>query len=92
MNTRDDDKLWDIRQTAGMVFQNPDNQMVATIVEDDVAWRKTWLFPGKIRKRVDQALLSVNMTEFAKSAPIIFRRSEAANSYCRNNSPCALKS
>lgn len=71
MNTRDDDKLWDIRQTAGMVFQNPDNQMVATIVEDDVAFGPENLAvpPEKIRKRVDQALLSVNMTEFAKSAP-----------------------
>ena len=38
MNTKDESKLWDIRQTAGMVFQNPDNQIVATIVEEDVAF------------------------------------------------------
>ena len=38
MNTKDEAKLWDIRQTAGMVFQNPDNQIVATIVEEDVAF------------------------------------------------------
>ena len=38
MNTKDEDKLWNIRQTAGMVFQNPDNQLVATIVEEDVAF------------------------------------------------------
>ena len=38
LDTRDEDNLWDIRQTAGMVFQNPDNQIVATIVEEDVAF------------------------------------------------------
>ena len=38
MDTRDEEKLWDIRQTAGMVFQNPDNQIVATVVEEDVAF------------------------------------------------------
>lgn len=71
MNTRDDDKLWNIRQTAGMVFQNPDNQMVATIVEDDVAFGPENLAvpTEKIRQRVDQALLSVNMSDFAESAP-----------------------
>jgi len=71
MNTRDDEKLWDIRQTAGMVFQNPDNQMVATIVEDDVAFGPENLAvpTEEIRHRVDQALLSVNMSDFAKSAP-----------------------
>ena len=42
MDTREEDKLWDIRQTAGMVFQNPDNQIVATIVEEDVAF---WQYP-----------------------------------------------
>lgn len=43
MNTKDPEHLWDIRQTAGMVFQNPDNQLVATIVEEDVAFGpKTW--------------------------------------------------
>ncbi|HHU49313.1 MAG: energy-coupling factor transporter ATPase [Caldicoprobacterales bacterium] len=71
MNTREDDQVWNIRQTAGMVFQNPDNQMVATIVEEDVAFgpENLALPPDEIRRRVDQALLSVNMVEYAQSAP-----------------------
>ena len=47
--------MWNIRQTAGMVFQNPDNQLVATIVEDVASARKIWPSPEKIRQRVDQA-------------------------------------
>lgn len=71
MNTRDDDLIWDIRQQAGMVFQNPDNQIVATIVEEDVAFGPENLGVEKslIRKRVDEALALVNMTEFAKKQP-----------------------
>ena len=71
MNTKDEDKIWDIRQVAGMVFQNPDNQMVATIVEEDVAFgpENMAVPPHEIRKRVDEALKSVNMFEFAKAAP-----------------------
>jgi len=71
MNTRDESLLWNIRQVAGMVFQNPDNQLVATIVEEDVAFGPENLAvpPAEIRKRVDEALLSVNMSEFARSAP-----------------------
>ena len=71
MNTKDENKLWNIRQTAGMVFQNPDNQLVATIVEEDVAFgpENLALPPEQIRQRVDQALLAVNMSEYAKSAP-----------------------
>ncbi len=65
------DKLFDIRKTAGMVFQNPDNQMVANIVEDDVAFAPENLgVPrAEIRRRVDDALKAVNMSAFAKHAP-----------------------
>jgi energy-coupling factor transport system ATP-binding protein len=71
MNTKDDELTWNIRQVAGMVFQNPDNQLVATIVEEDVAFGPENLaVPSEqIRKRVDDALTSVNMMDFAKSAP-----------------------
>ncbi|WP_422484492.1 energy-coupling factor transporter ATPase [Gudongella sp. DL1XJH-153] len=71
MNTRDEDKIWDIRSTAGMVFQNPDNQIVATIVEEDVAFgpENLGIPPAEIRKRVDDALEVVEMTEYKKHAP-----------------------
>lgn len=71
MNTKDEDKVWDIRETAGMVFQNPDNQMVATIVEEDVAFgpENQGIPPSEIRKRVDEALNIVEMTEYKKHAP-----------------------
>jgi len=71
MDTRDDKNVWDIRQIAGMVFQNPDNQLVATIVEEDVAFGPENLAipPKEIRKRVDTALEKVGMIEYAKSAP-----------------------
>lgn len=63
MNTRDDSKIWDIRQSAGMVFQNPDNQIVATVVEEDVAFgcENLGIEPKEIRERVDWALKSVDM-------------------------------
>lgn len=71
MNTRDDSLIWNIRQKAGMVFQNPDNQIVATIVEEDVAFGPENLGVEKtvIRQRVDEALRLVNMTEFARKQP-----------------------
>ncbi|CDF58856.1 energy-coupling factor transporter ATPase [Thermobrachium celere] len=71
MNTRDISKLWEIRQTAGMVFQNPDNQIVATIVEEDVAFgpENMGIDPEEIKRRVDFALRSVKMEEYAKHAP-----------------------
>ncbi len=71
MNTRDEDKIWDIRSTAGMVFQNPDNQIVATIVEEDVAFgpENLGIPPAEIRKRVDDALEVVEMTEYKNHAP-----------------------
>ena len=71
LDTRDDDNLWDIRQTAGMVFQNPDNQIVATIVEEDVAFgpENLGIEPKEIRKRVEESLKSVGMYELRDRQP-----------------------
>lgn len=71
MDTRNDDLLLKIRQTAGMVFQNPDNQIVATIVEEDVAFgpENLGVPPAEIRKRVDDSLKTVNMEEYAHHGP-----------------------
>ncbi len=65
MNTRDDNRLWDIRSRVGMVFQNPDNQIVSSIVEDDVAFgpENLGIPPAEIRRRVDDALRQVGMYE-----------------------------
>ena len=65
------ENTFDIRQTAGMVFQNPDNQIVATVAEEDVAFgpENLGIEPKEIRKRVDEALANVGMSEFAKKAP-----------------------
>lgn len=70
-DTKDPERLWEIRQTAGMVFQNPDNQLVSAIVEDDVAFgpENLGIDPGEIRKRVDASLYAVNMYEERKKAP-----------------------
>lgn len=71
IDTADEDRLFDIRQTVGMVFQNPDNQLVATIVEEDVAFAPENLGvpPEEIRVRVDNALKQVDMYEFREHAP-----------------------
>lgn len=71
INTKDEDKIWDIRQKAGIVFQNPDNQIVATIVEEDVAFgpENQGIDPIEIRKRVDESLRIVEMSEYKKHAP-----------------------
>ena len=71
MTTSDDGLIFDIRRTVGMVFQNPDNQIVATVVEDDVAFapENLGIPPSEIRERVDGALKSVGMYEFRKHAP-----------------------
>ena len=70
-DTKDADRLWDIRQTAGMVFQNPDNQLVSSIVEDDVAFgpENIGIKSEEIRCIVDEALFSVDMYDFRKKAP-----------------------
>ncbi len=71
MITSDEARVWDIRRTAGMVFQNPDNQLVATIVEEDVAFgpENIGVPTEQIRQRVDQALEEVGMEEFKDRAP-----------------------
>ncbi|MBQ1390159.1 MAG: energy-coupling factor transporter ATPase [Firmicutes bacterium] len=70
-DTRDEAHIWNVRQTAGMVFQNPDNQLVSSIVEDDVAFgpENLGVEPGEIRRRVDEALASVRMGEYKRKAP-----------------------
>ena len=70
INTKDDDRLLDIRQKVGMVFQNPDNQIVATIVEEDVAFalENMGVAPDEIRRRVDDALKTVGMYEYREHA------------------------
>ncbi|KAB3535502.1 energy-coupling factor transporter ATPase [Alkaliphilus pronyensis] len=71
LNTKDESKIWDIRQFAGMVFQNPDNQIVATIVEEDVAFgpENLGLQPNEIRNRIESSLKVVDMEEFRHKAP-----------------------
>ncbi|SCI48720.1 MULTISPECIES: energy-coupling factor transporter ATPase [unclassified Romboutsia] len=71
MDTRAEENLWDIRQTAGMVFQNPDNQIVATVVEEDVAFgpENLGIEPKEIRKRVDESLKSVGIYELRDRQP-----------------------
>ena len=71
MDTTDKNSVFNIRQSAGMVFQNPDNQMVAAIVEDEVAFapENLGVEPKEIRRRVDECLKTVNMTKYAQSAP-----------------------
>lgn len=71
MDTADEDKLIDIRRTVGMVFQNPDNQIVANVVEDDVAFAPENLGvpSAEIRQRVDTALKQVDMYDFRLHAP-----------------------
>ena len=71
VSTKDKKKIFDIRSKVGIVFQNPDNQMVATIIEDDVAFgpENLGLDSEEIRKRVDWALESVGMKEYATGTP-----------------------
>ena len=71
MDTQDANRLWEIRRNAGMVFQNPDNQIVATIVEEDVAFgpENLGVHPDEIRLRVDESLAAVGMTEHLKKPP-----------------------
>ncbi len=71
MDTCDEDKLLDIRRRVGMVFQNPDNQIVASVVEEDVAFgpENLGVPSAEIRERVDRALAAVGMTEYARHAP-----------------------
>ncbi|WP_297233396.1 energy-coupling factor transporter ATPase [uncultured Flavonifractor sp.] len=71
MDTADEAKLLDIRRTVGMVFQNPDNQIVANVVEEDVAFapENLGVEPAEIRRRVDDALKAVGMYQYREHAP-----------------------
>ena len=71
IDTVDEDRLLDIRRTVGMVFQNPDNQIVANVVEEDVAFAPENLGvpPAEIRERVDKALKQVGMYQYREHAP-----------------------
>ena len=71
MDTADENNIFNIRQSAGMVVQNPDNQMVAALVEDEVAFapENLGVEPKEIRRRVDECLEIVNMTKYAQSSP-----------------------
>ena len=71
LDTTIEGNTWNVRQTIGMVFQNPDNQIVAAIVEEDVAFgpENIGVPHAEIRPRVEAALAAVNMTEYAKHAP-----------------------
>ena len=71
MDTADDDLIWDIRKKIAMVFQNPDNQLVSAVVEDDVAFgpENIGVDPAEIRQRVDDALKRVGMYEFREKGP-----------------------
>ena len=70
-DTSNEENVWDIRSTAGMVFQNPDNQIIATTVEEDVAFgpENLGVEPSEIRMRVDEALKTVGIEEFKRNAP-----------------------
>lgn len=71
MDTADDNKIFDIRQHVGMVFQNPDNQLVATLVEEDVAFalENLGVPRNEIRRRVDEALKTVSMYDYREHSP-----------------------
>ncbi len=71
IDTKDPERLWDVRQSAGMVFQNPDNQLVSSVVEEDVAFGPENLGVPReeIRRRVDEALEDVGMSAYAQHAP-----------------------
>ncbi|AJQ29189.1 energy-coupling factor transporter ATPase [Pelosinus fermentans] len=71
MDTKDQENLWEIRQSVGMVFQNPDNQIVATLVEEDVAFgpENLGVPPKEIRNRVTEALKDVGMEDYRQHSP-----------------------
>ncbi|MDU5824800.1 energy-coupling factor transporter ATPase [Anaerococcus vaginalis] len=71
MNTKDDKKIWEIREKCSMVFQNPDNQMVATTVENEVAFgpENLQIENPELRQRVDEAIKLVGMQDYIKKSP-----------------------
>ena len=91
MDTADETRLLDVRRTVGMVFQNPDNQIVANVVEEDVAFAPENLGvpPEEIRRRVDDALKAVGMYEFREHAPISSPAARSSASPSPGSSPCS---
>ena len=79
LDTREEAEVWRIRQKVGMVFQNPDNQLIAAVVEDDVAFgpENLGVPSAEIRRRVDAALAAVNMTPFRSYAPHLLSGGQA---------------
>ncbi len=71
IDTHDEEQIWEIRRSAGMIFQNPDNQIIASIIEEDVAFgpENLGVDPKEIRHRVDAALAAVDMQQFSKHSP-----------------------
>jgi len=71
MKTSDPDNIWEIRRTSGMIFQNPDNQIVGTTVEEDVAFgvENLGVEPGEIRSRIDASMSATGVAEFAQRPP-----------------------
>ena len=71
MDTKDEEHIWDVRKTAGMVFQNPDNQIIGNIVEEDVGFgpENIGVETKEIWKRVDESLKAVGMTAYRKQSP-----------------------
>ncbi len=71
MDTKDESKIWDIRQSAGMVFQNPDNQIIGTVVDEDVAFgpENIGVETEEIKKRVKESLSKVEMLEYKNHSP-----------------------
>jgi energy-coupling factor transport system ATP-binding protein len=71
LNTKEKDRVWDIRSRVGMVFQNPDNQLVATVVEDDIAFgaENLGVPPEEIQRRVDQAVVTMELETMRNKAP-----------------------
>ena len=71
IDTTEEDRIWDVRKTAGMVFQNPDNQIIGNIVEEDVGFgpENIGVPTDEIWKRVDESLKAVGMTAYRKQSP-----------------------
>ena len=90
MDTRNEDHLYDVRQKVGMVFQNPDNQIVATIVEEDVAFAPENLGvpPEEIRTRIDEAMKLAGIYESARLRRTSCPAARSSASRLRALSPC----
>ena len=95
MDTADENKLISVRRNVGMVFQNPDNQIVANVVEEDVAFgpENLGISSAEIRHRVDKALKQVGMSHYAQHAPHLLSGGQTSAGFhrryrCRRHRPC----